>query len=135
MRLAELVVVDIMGRCHLQASRTEFDIHISVLDNGNDTTDQRHDDFMPTQPLVLRVFRIDAHCCITHNCLGASCSHNSVVALGVMVDDIAFCINVLNVTKVLHIVFQIIQFALLVAVDDFLGGEHGLCLRVPVDHA
>ena len=36
---------------------------------------------------------------------------------------------------VCHIIFQIIEFALLVAINNLFGRQYGLCLGVPVDHA
>ena len=51
-------------------------------------------------------------------------------------DDSAFLRRFRNIQilRILHIVFQIIQLAFLIAVDNLFGGEYRLGLGVPVHH-
>ena len=99
---------------------------------------------MTTQPLVLGVFRIDTHGRIAHDGLRTCGSHHSIIALGILVDDITFFFqringhfttNGLQVLRVSHIIFQVEEVALLVTIDDLLCRKHGLCLWIPIDHA
>ncbi len=89
MRLAQHVVVGIVGGSHLQTARTELDVDVAVLDNGNDTTHQRDDDLVALQPLVLRVLGVYTHSRIAHDGLRARRGHDGIVALFVLVDDVA----------------------------------------------
>ena len=91
---------------------------------------------MSAKPLILRVFGIDAHCCVAHDCFGTCGGNYGIVALVVLVQNLAlFACRYDGIhVGIGYIVLQIIQFALLVAIDDLFGREHGLCLRVPVDH-
>ena len=130
--LTQCIVVYIVGRRHFQTACSEFDIHIAVLDNRNHTVHQWHDDFLATQPLILRVFGVDTHRRIAHDGLRTCGSNHCVVALLILVDDIFCALSYL--CALCHIIFQIKQLALLVFVDDLLAREHGLCLRIPVHH-
>ncbi len=137
-RLAQCIVVDVVGGSHLQTARTELDIDVAVLDDWNDAAHQGHDDLVTAEPLVLGVLRVDAHGRVAHDGLGARGGHYGIVALLVLVDDVAGLLQglkVFKVRKVLKVIFQVEEVTLLVAVDDLLGGEHGLGLGVPVHHA
>ena len=132
--LAERVVVHVVRRSH----RTELDVYVAVLDNRNHAVHQRHNHLVSAQPLVLRVLRVNTHCCVAHDSLRTCCSYNSVVAsVGVLMQHLALaaCRHNRVHVGVSHIVAQVEEVALLVAVDNLLGREHGLCLRVPVHHA
>ena len=117
MRLTQHIVVGIVGRCHLQTTRTELDIHITVLDNRNHTVHQRYDDLLALQPLVLRVLRVDTHGGITHDGLRTGGSYHGIAVT-------AF-----------HIVFQVVQLRLLFLIDHLFGRKSRQCLGVPVHHA
>ena len=127
-----------MGRSHLQATRTEFDIHVAVLDDGNHAAHQRHDHLAALQPLVLRVLGVDTHGGITHDGLRSCGSHYGIVAFRILMDDVAIsleCLLVVESLQTVNIIFQMEQVTLLLAIDHFLGREGGECLRIPVHHA
>ena len=127
-----------MGRGHLQTARTELDVYITVLDDGNDAVHQRYDDLVALEPLVLRVLGVDTHGGITHDGLWTGGGHDGVVTLGVFVDDITFCLQgffIIESLQIGHVVFQVEQMALLLFIDHFLGREGGEGLRIPVHHA
>ncbi len=137
MGLAESIVVHVVGWGHLEATGTEFNVHVAVLDDRNYPADHRHDNLMSTEPLVLRILRVDAHRGITHNGLRTCCSHDCIVAASLVHvkyfalfagrnDWVHIC--------VCHIVAEVEELGLFVTIDDLLGAEHGLCLRIPVDH-
>ena len=137
-RLAQLIVVDVVGGGNLQTARTKLDIHIAVLDDGNHAAYQGDNHFVPAQPLVLHILGVDAHCGIAHNGLGAGgCHHSIVSAIGILVQHLAFLAGGANGIGILvgHIVAQVEQVATLVAVDYLLGAEHSLSLGIPVHHA
>ena len=137
-RLAECVVVHVVSWSNLQTARTELDIYVAVLDNRDNAVHQRYNHLVAAQPLVLRVLRVNTHCCVAHDCLWACSSHNSVVAsVGVLMQHFALAASRHNRVHVCvsHIVAKVEQMTLLVAVDNLLCREHGLCLRVPVHHA
>ena len=88
MGLTQHIVVGVVCRSYLQASRTKFDVYISVFDDWNHAIYQWHNHLLTLQPLVLGVFGIDTHGCIAHDGFRASGSHYSIVALFVFVDYI-----------------------------------------------
>ena len=92
MRLAEHVVVGVVGGSHLQTARAELDVDIAVFDDGDNAVHQGYDDFASLQPLVLGVFGVDAHGGIAHDGLWAGGGHDGVVAALVFVDDVAFAL-------------------------------------------
>ena len=111
--LAEIVVIDIVGRGHLQTACTKLNIDIAVLDNLHLTTHEGHNDMMSAEPLVLGVFGVDAHGRVTHDGLGTRGGNHSIVTLFVAVDDIAFGFQnflILQCFQPNHIVFKVIQF-------------------------
>ena len=135
--LAQHVVVGVVSRGHLQATRTELDIHVAVLDNGNHAVHQRNNHLLALQPLVLRVLGVDTHSGITHDGLRTRGGYDSVVAAVVFMDDISFlvlvCCDIIAAT--LDIILQVEQMTLLFLVNNLLSREGGQCLGVPVDHA
>ena len=89
-RLAKLIVVDVVGWCYFEATCSEFDVNVTVFDDGNDATHQRHDNLVSAKPLVLRVFGVDAHCRIAHDGFRTGGCHNGVVSFIVFVQHFAF---------------------------------------------
>ena len=89
--LAQHIVIHIVGGSDLQTARTELDVDIVILDDGDDTVDQRHYDFLAAQPLVLWVGRVDAHGRVAHDGLGTRGGYHGIAAtLLIGVDDFAF---------------------------------------------
>ena len=117
--LAQHVVVHIVSRCHLQTTCTELNIHVIILNDGDYTVYQRHDNLLPLQPLVLRVVGVDTHGRITHDCLRTGRSHDGIASFGIT----------------LHLVAQVVEFAVLLFVDNLLVTEGSQRLGVPVHHA
>ncbi len=89
--LAKHIVVGVVGRSNLQASCTKLNIHISVFDDRNHTTYKGYDDLTALEPLVLRVFRVDTHSGVTHDGFWTCGGHNSIIAFGILMNDVAFC--------------------------------------------
>ena len=138
MSLAESVVVDVVRRSNLQTARTELDVNVAVLDNGDDAAYERHDYLMTAEPLVLRVLRVDTHSSVAHDGLRTGCGYDSVVAsVSVLMKHLALATGRYDGVGVgvSHVIAQVEEMALLVAIDNLLCREHGLCLRVPVHHA
>ena len=134
--LAQHVVVHVVGRCHLQAARTELYVHIVVLDDGDDTAYEGHDDFLALQPLVLGVGRIDTHGRIAHDGLRAGRGNYGIAAaLGIAVNHFTFGTGFARHVVVGHVVFQVVELAVLFLVDHFLVAQGGQRLGVPVHHA
>ena len=135
--LSECVVVSIVSGRNFQTASTKFDVNITVFDNRNNTSNERHNNLVTAQPLVFRVFRVDTHRGIAHNCLRTGSGHNSVVAFCILVQNLTLCACRLHriFGRISHIITQIVEFALLLAVDNLFGAQHGLCFRVPVDHS
>ena len=133
---SEGVVVDIVGRCHLEAARTKLDIDVAVLDDGDRASHLRHDDVLALEPRVLGVVGVDTHGRVAHDGLGARGGHYGVPSAVVAVHDVGLVLA-LHARLVLgrHVVFQIVELAVLLLIDHLLVGEGRLGLRVPVDHA
>ena len=93
MCLTQCVVVHVMCRSHLQTASTELDVHIAVFNHRDDTVHQRHNHLVTSQPLVLRVFRIDTHGCVTHDGLRTCGGNYSIVAFRILVDDVALLLQ------------------------------------------
>ena len=108
------------------------------FDDWYDTSHERYDDLVATKPLVLGVFRIDAHGSVAHDCLWASSGYDCVVtAFGILMEHFTFFASRLYRVgvSVCHIVAEMEEVALFISVDDFFGREHSLSLWIPVDHA
>ena len=88
--LAEHVVVLVVSRSDLEATCTEFDFDVAVFDDRDYTIDKRHNHLLALKPLVLRVFRIDAHSCVAHDSLRTSCSNHCVTATLLIAVDYFF---------------------------------------------
>ena len=116
MFLAQHVVVHVVGGGYFQTACAELDVHVFILDDRDDAVDQRHDDPLATEMLVLGVVWVDAHGGVAHDGFGAGSGNYSVAVFA------------------LDAVAQVIEFAVLFAVDDFFIGEGGEGFRVPIDH-
>ncbi len=114
---AKHIVVDIVSRSHLQATCTELNVHIVVLNHRNLTTDQRHNHALALEVRILRVVRIDTHRSVTHNGFRAGRSNNGIT---VFADNL---------------VAEIVKFAVLFLIYNLLVAEGSLRSRVPVDHS
>ena len=138
MRLAQHVIILVVGRRHLQTTRTELNLYVAVLDDGNHTVHERHNHLAAFQPLVLRILRVDTHGGIAHDSLRTCCCYDSIVAAFlVLVQNFALfaCRNNRVSVGICYIVAKVEELALLVAVDNLLGRENCLSLRIPVYHA
>ena len=122
--LAQHVVVHVVCRSHFQAARTEFDVHVVILNDGDAAVHERHDDFLAFQPRVLRVGGVDAHGRVAHDGFGACGGHHGVASAAVR----------LPVFSGQH-VFQIIEFAVFFLIHYFFVRECRQCFRIPVHHA
>ena len=138
MCLTQNVVVGVMGGSHLQATSTELNFHIAVLNHVDHAANQRHDDLAALEPLVLGILGIDAHGGIAHDGLGASGGDYGIVALLILVDDVALgtqLLLVLEGLQTVNIISEVIQMALFLVVDNLLITQCGLGLGIPVHHA
>ncbi len=135
--LAQHVVVHVVCRCHLQAARSELNVHVVVFDDGNDAVHQRHDDLLAAQPVVLRVLGVDAHCRVAHYRLGARRGNDGIAAaLAVAVHHLALFACLARQVVVGDVVSQVVQLAVLLLIYYYLlVAQSRQCLRVPVHHA
>ena len=113
------VVVHVVCRSHFQASGTEFNVYVAVFNYRNDTSYQRHDDLLAFQPLVLRVFRVDTHGCITHDGFRTGGSNYGITAsLCIAVYYFAFSACFAAHVIIGNIIAQVIQLAVFLFVDN-----------------
>ncbi len=135
MLLAEHVVVFVVRGSHFQTACAKFYVDIAVFNHRNNAVDKRHYHLEPFEPCVLGVFGIDAHCGITHNCLGACCRYNSIVtAVGIGVNYAAF--GGVDFGRLFgQIIAEIIELRLLFFEEYLVVGDGSAVLRVPVYHA
>ena len=114
--LSEHIVIDVMCRGYLEASCTELDIYILVLDHGDSSPYEGDDEALALEEVIALVIGVDTHSGIPHDGLGAGRSHDDVAILS------------------LDVVAQVIELALLLLIDDFFVTEGCASLRVPVHH-
>ena len=114
--LAQHIVVYVMGRSYFQATCTEFDIYIIVLDNRDHTVYQRNNHLLTFQVLIFRVVRIDTHSGIAHDRFRTGSCNN-----GVTVFPFDF-------------ITEVKQFAMFFFINYFFIGKSSQGLRVPVYH-
>ena len=136
--LAQVVVVHVVGGSNLQTACTELYLDIAVLDNGNNAAHQGYRHLVAFEPLVLGVLGVDAHGGIAHDGLGTCGGHHGIVsALLVLMQYLALtsCGDYGVGVGICHIVAQVVEVALLLAVDNLYVGKGCLCLGVPVYHA
>ena len=133
--LAQHVVVHIVCGGNLQASRTEVDVDVIVLNDGDDAVDEGHNHLFATQPVVLGVGRVDAHGHVAHDGFGTRGGHHGITAALVVVYDFALLTGGAAEVVVGHVVLHVVKLGVLFLIYYFLVGECGLRLGVPVDHA
>ena len=90
MSLTQHVVVGVVSRSYFQTACSKLDVYITVFDNGDHATYQRYNHLLALQPLVLYVLGVDTHSGIAHDSLRTCGSNYSIVALLILVDDVAF---------------------------------------------
>ena len=135
MLLAEHLVVLVVGRGNLEATCSELDVDIAVLDDGDDTAHQRHDDLVALKPGILGVFGIDAHGRIAHDCLWTGGGDHSITAsLGIGMYHLTLCSGSLDGIVVCQIVAQVIELGLLGLIEHLVIRDGGEVLGIPVDH-
>ncbi len=78
MLLTKHIVVHIVCRGYFEASGTEIDVNISVLDDRDLTVHEWNYHAFPSEMLVLRVIRIDTHCSVAHDGFGACCCNDCI---------------------------------------------------------
>ena len=122
-----------MRRRHFQATGTETDLYVAILDNRDHTTDPRHDDVLAFEPLVLLLFGVDTNGNIAEDGLRTGGSDNAVIALFILMYSLSLGEGRGEVFFH-YSVFQIIELVMLVVVDHLLIGEGCLTLGVPVHH-
>ena len=122
--LAQHIVVHVVCRCHLQATRSELDVHIVVFDDGDTAAYQRHNHLLSFQPRVLRVVRVDTHRRVAHDGFGARGGYHGIASASVR----------LAVFIGYHI-FQIVQLAVFFLVNHLFVREGCQGFRIPVHHA
>ena len=136
MGFAEHIVVNVVSRSHLKATGTKLNIDIAVLNNRDYAIYERHNHLLAAQPLVLGVLGVDAHTGIAHDGLGASGGNNRIAAtLSVAMHDFALLACLTAEVIVGNIILEVVEFALLLAVDYFLVAESSLGFGIPVHHA
>ena len=137
MSLAQSIVVHIVSRSNLQAASTKLDVNIAVLYHWDNAVYQRNNHLVTLQPLVLHVLRVYAHSRIAHDGLRTCGSHNSIIALLVLVEHLALSASQLNRVRVSisYVILQVVELRLLLSVYHLFGREHRLSLWVPVHHA
>ena len=64
------MVVFVMGRCYLKATRTEFHIHIGILDNRDFAVADRNQHVLPLQVLETLIIWVNAYSRIAQYCFG-----------------------------------------------------------------
>ena len=131
--LAEHVVVGVVSGRDFQATGSKFNIDIAVFDHGDDAIHKRDAYFLSLQPAILRVFGVNAHRSVAHDGFGAGCGHNGVASFLIAVDDFAFCAGA-GAVIVHNVVFEIVEFAFLFAINDLFVGKCSLGFGIPVDH-
>ena len=118
---ADLIVVHVVRRGHLQAAGTEVHLHVIVLDHGDFPVDQRNQDLLAAQPVMTFVIRIHADGGIGHDGLRTGRGNDQELVRGITV-------------SVGNEITEVIEMALGVLVDDFVVTHGREGLGVPVHH-
>ena len=116
---AQHIVVHIVGGCHLQTTGTEFNVHVVIFDNGDNTVYQRYNHLLALQPFVLWVVGVDTHGRIAHDGFGTGSGHDGVASFGIT----------------FYLVTQVVELAVLFLVDNLFITEGCQRLGIPVHHA
>ena len=118
----DFVVMDIVGRGHLEAARTEVHLDVVVFDDGDLLVDKGDEHLLAMHPLVALVIGVDANRGVGHDGLRTGCSHHYILVRGVAVtvgDEIS----------------HVVELARGILVDNLVVGDGCVAFRVPVDHA
>ena len=118
---ADLVVVHVVRRGHLQAAGTEVHLHVIVLDHGDFAVDQRDQDLLAAQPVVALVVRVHADGGVGHDGLRTGGGDHEELVRGIAV-------------AVGNVIAEVVEMALGVLVDDFVVTHGREGLGVPVHH-
>ena len=129
----EGVVVDIVSWSYLQATSTELDIYVCILDDRNLAVYDRHDNVLTLQPGILLILWVDTHGRVAHDGLRTGGCYYCIVSLLILVHHVLL-IHLLAVLFY-YIILQVVELRVLVLVDNLLVRECSLSLRVPVNHA
>ena len=129
----EGVVVDIVSWSHLQATGTELDIYVCILDDRNLAVYERYDHVLALQPGILLILRVDTHGRVAHDGFRTGGCYHCIVALLILVHHVLL-VHLLAVL-LYYIILQMVELRVLILVDNLLVRERSLGLRVPVDHA
>ena len=133
--LAQHIVVHIVSRSHLQTTRTELNVNVFVLNNRNNAANEWYNNLLASEPVVLRVVRVDAHGHIAHNRFGACSGNHSIAAFGVLMNDFTLFASGTGAIVLAHIVLHVVELGVLLFIHHFLVRKCRLSLRIPVDHA
>ena len=132
--LTKRIVIHIVSRSNLQATGTEVYFHVTVFDDRNYTAHFRHDYVLAAKPVILRVFGVDTHGHVAHDCLRTRCGYDSVIPFLVFVNHLTLFTGRCNFRLLLHIILEIEQVRMLIVIDYLFVRESRLALRVPIDH-
>ena len=136
--LAEHVVVFVVRGSYLEAACAELDVDIAVLYHRYLASHQRHNHTPSLEPYVLWVLGIDTHRRIAHYGFRTCRGHKGVVtaiAIG-MHDASLWCGPPFSGFGIGgEIIFQIVQFGLLLLEEHLIVAYGCLVLRIPVHHA
>ena len=115
--LADLVVIDIVGRGHLEATSTVLNVYVVIANDRNLAVDHGDDGFLADEVLEALIFGVDTDSGIGQDGLWAGGGDGHIV-LGPG-----------------DLVAYVEEFGVYFFVDYLLIRHSGLALRVPVDHA
>ena len=126
-----------MGWCYFETSCSKFDLYITVFNDWYNSSYKRDNYFLAFKPCVLRVFRVDTHSCIPHDCLRTSSGHNCITtSFFVAMYYLAFfAFTVSTSFWFINIVFEVVKFAFFFLVNDLFVAERSLSFRIPVHHS
>ena len=116
--LTQVVVVDVVRRGHLQATRSEFAVHVFVEDDRHLPIGHGHPSAFAVEVGEALVFGVDANRCVAHDGLRAGGRDGQVFAGGIH-----------------DFIPDVVEFSVLFGVDDFFIAQRRLRSGVPVDHA
>ena len=119
---ANFIVVDVVCGGNLKATGTEVHLHVIVLNHGDFAVNERNEHLLALEPEMALVLGIHANGGIRHDGFRTGGGNDQVLVRGIAV-------------SVGNKVFQVIEMALGVLVDDFVVAHGGEGLRIPVHHA
>ena len=116
--LAKVVVVGVVGGCHLQAPRPKLDVDVVVRNDGHLSVHHRHDGLFAHEVFVTLVVGVHANGRVPHDGFRTCCRHGDPTV-------------VLPSNGVTHVV----ELAMLFSVNHLLVTQRRQSHRVPIDHA